>query len=329
MKKIGLLFGGMSNEAEISVVSAKNVVENFNYKKYRLVLIYWDKNGNFYKLENINQIKNIKNSQKININDFKKYFDIALLMTHGKWGEDGCLQAILEMEKIKYCGCRVLSSAVCMDKGLFKNLIKGEKINQVKFKEINYNTLTNNEINKIIISIKKEMKLPLFIKPANSGSSVGITKVDNYNKINFAIKEALKHDGKIIIEEGLLNPREIEVAVMGNKNLNISLPGELKPAKEFYDYEDKYKLNKTEFYIPAKLKKAELDTIKNLATKAYKICNCSGFARVDFFISKGKIYLNEINTLPGFTKISMFPVLMMKQGMSYRELLNKIIELAY
>lgn len=327
MKTIGLFFGGLSNEHEVSVISAKNIVKNFPYKKYKLVQIYWDKKGVFYQVKDINRLSSDK--KKINLEDFKKTLDVALLMTHGKYGEDGVLQSLLESQKIAYCGCRALSSALCMDKALFKNYLAGQKINQVKFDVLDYNLNSINDINKKISEIKKSFKLPLYVKPANSGSSVGITRVDKINSLSVAVKEALKHDNKIVVEEGLINPKEIEVAVLGNKELNVSFPGELRLTKDFYDYDDKYKLGEAQVVIPAGLPSKLIKDIRAQAGKIYKLCDCSGFARVDFFVLKDKVYLNEINTLPGFTDISMYPMLMMNKGFSYSDLIEKIILLAY
>ncbi len=326
MKKIGLFFGGMSNETEVSINSAKNIAKHFDYKKYQLVLIYWDKDGTFYLVENINKI----NKKRIlPIRDFKKTFDIALPITHGKYWEDWTIQSIFAMQKIKYCWCHVLSSALCMDKSLFKLFLAGYDISQTKFVDIDLQLMSNKDIEKKMKEIKKKLTLPLYIKPSNSWSSVGISKVTKYEQINKAIKDASKHDSKILIEEGLISPKEIEVAIMGNKGLTISEPGELVLVKDFYDYEDKYKNDETIVRIPAKISGTEKQKIQNLTQKVYKLCDCSGFARIDFFIANKKIYLNEINTLPGFTDISMFPMLMTHQGMSYTQLINKIISLAY
>lgn len=326
MKTIGLFFGGPCNEHEVSIKSAKNIVKYFPYQKYKLVLIYWDKKGSFFVVENINKLSS--NKKKINLEDFKKIFDVALPMTHGKYGEDGVLQSLFESQKIKYCGCRPLSSALCMDKALFKNYLSGQKINQVKSVVLDYNLESPKEINAKISKLKSSFKLPLYIKPANSGSSIGITKVKNFTLISKAINEALKHDSKIIIEEGLINPQEIEIAILGNKDLKISQPGELQLAKDFYNYDDKYNLGEAHVVIPASISPKQSQEIKSLAEKAYKLCCCSGFARIDFFIARNKIYLNEINTLPGFTDISMYPMLMIKSGLSYQKLIENIIDLA-
>ncbi len=326
MKTVGLFFGGLGNEKEISIISAKNIVKNFDYKKYKLKLIYWHTDGFFYLIKDINKI-NFKS--KILPEKFKKIFDIAFLITHGKYGEDGSLQGLFEILKIKYCGCRVLSSSLCMDKAVFKIFIAGQKIPQVKFKVLDFYRQSEKEIEKAKKEIKKEMKLPIFVKPSNSGSSVGITKVTKWDSLNKAIKESFKYDSKVLIEEGLINPKEVEVAVLGNDNLTVSIPGELKLSKDFYDYDDKYKKGEAKQIIPADISEKAKKEIKYLAEKVYRLSDCRGFARVDFFMYKNKIYLNEINTLPGFTDISMYPMLMQNMGLKYKELLNIIIELAY
>ncbi|TSC91065.1 MAG: D-alanine--D-alanine ligase [Parcubacteria group bacterium Licking1014_17] len=327
-KTIGLFFGGLSNEAEVSVNSAENVVRNFDYEKYGLALIYWHSNGIFYLLDKIEGAKNPDKKNQIAVERFPEKFDVALLMTHGKFGEDGVLQGLLECQKIKYCGCHVLSSALCMDKAVFKTFLAGQKINQVKFRVINYGTAGQNGIDRIISEIKNDFQLPVFVKPSNSGSSVGIIRIESFENINAAIDEARKYDAKIVIEEGLTGHQEIEIAVLGNKELFISMPGELIPSKEFYDYEEKYKLGKTKIVAPARITPEQTQEIKELAAKIYRFCDCNGFARIDFFV-KDRIYVNEVNTLPGFTDISMFPFLMQKSGIPYRDLINKIIELAY
>lgn len=327
MKKIGLIFGGIGNEAEISIKSAHNVVKNFDYNRYKLVLIYWNKDGNFYILDSLDKLNFLDRKNILYIGELKKVIDIAFLVTHGRYGEDGTLQSILEIEKIKYCGCRIASSGLCMDKGLFKTYFQN-KVKQVKFRIIDYNSFSPKEIEKSIKEINISFKYPLYVKPANSGSSIGITRINNFSKLRQAIKTALIHDKKIIVEEGLIDFREIEVAILGNTKLIISPPGELEVESKFYDYDNKYKLNKTKIVIPAKLKLNEYKAIKKLAEKVYRMCNCTGFARIDLFIHNNQIYLNEANTLPGFTDISMFPLLLKYCGLSYKEIINRIISLA-
>lgn len=326
MKKIGLFFGGMGNEAEVSIDSAKNIIKYFDYTTYQLVLIYRAKDGTFYIVENIDILDFNK---KLSIENFKNTFDIALPITHGKYGEDWILQSIFTMQKIKYCWCHVLSSALCMNKSFFKLFLAGHNIPQTKFVDIDLQLMTDSEIEKRIKEIKKTFVLPLYIKPSNSWSSVGISKITTYTQLKKAIKLASNHDNKILIEEGLSSPKEIEIAIVGNKELIISEPGELILAKDFYDYKDKYKNNETIIRIPAKISHNHKEKIQELALKAYKLCECSGFARIDFFITGENIYLNEINTLPGFTDISMFPMVMTHKNMTYTQLINTIISLAY
>lgn len=329
MKKVGLFFGGMGNEAEVSVMSAVNVAQNIDRKKYQPVLIYWHKDGRFYLLEKMEELDKLAENKILPIEDFKKHFDIALLITHGKFGEDGVLQGILESQKIKYCGCRVFSSSLCMDKAASKIYLSGKNINQAKFAIIDYVLNSQEEIKKVLAEVKNRFQLPLFVKPANSGSSVGVVQVKKIASLNSAIKEAKKHDSKIVIEEGLTGQQEVEVSVLGNNKLTVSVPGELVTPCGFYDFDNKYKLGNTEILMPARLNKKQAENITELAKKIYKLCFCSGFARVDFFMKGNKIYFNEINTLPGFTNISMFPKLFEKSGIAYKNLISKIIELAF
>lgn len=329
MKRIGLFFGGMGNEAEVSVMSAVNVAQNIDRKKYQPVLVYWHKDGRFYLLEKMEELDKLPKDNVLPIEDFKKHFDIALPITHGKFGEDGVLQGIFESQKIKYCGCRVFSSSLCMDKAASKIYISGKNINQAKFAIIDYVLNSKEEIRKVLEDVKKKFKLPLFVKPANSGSSVGTVQVKKIASLNSAIEEAKKHDSKIVIEEGLVGQQEVEVSVIGNDKISVSVLGELVTPGGFYDFDNKYKLGNTDILIPARLSKKQAEKIRELAKKIYKLCFCSGFARVDFFVKNNKIYFNEINTLPGFTNISMFPKLFEKSGIPYKTLISKIIELAF
>jgi D-alanine--D-alanine ligase len=325
MKKIGLFYGGSGNEHEISIKSAKNIAKNFDSSKSDLVLIYWSKDGKFFKVTNIGEEKN---GEKILIEEFKKHIDLAFPITHGKFGEDGILQALFESQFIPYAGCRVLSSALCMDKAVFKNLLAGHSVPQAKYVVLDYKLDDADSIGKNLTETGK-FKLPIYVKPANSGSSVGVIRVDDFNKIDSAIVEAKKHDFKIIIEEGFTGHKEIEVAVLGNAGLEISPPARLNLASDFYDYDEKYKLDRTQTIIPADITEKETQQSVKLAEKVYKLCCCSGFARVDMFVKNGTVYLNEVNTLPGFTDISMFPVLMQRLGYSYKNLITKIIKLAF
>lgn len=315
MQRIGLFFGGMSNEAEVSVLSAKNVAANIDTSCFQLVPIFWDMDGNFRLVRHMDE----RMGTTIFPSDFLETFDIALPMTHGKFGEDGVLQAIFESRHVPYCGCRVLASALCMDKARFKSLLSGHDILQTRFVVIG----RSDDISDVTLS------LPLFVKPSNSGSSVGITRVMGLTELDDAITEARKHDDTVIIEEGLTDFQEIEIAVLGNTELTVSIPGRVKPSQEFYSYDDKYVLDQATFDIPAQLPDGIVEDARRLAERAYRLCGCEGFARVDLFVRDGHVYLNEINTLPGFTDISMYPKLMEASGIPYRDLITRIIELAH
>jgi D-alanine-D-alanine ligase len=323
MKRVGLFFGGMSNEAEVSVLSAKNVASNIDTSRFKLVPIFWDKNGNFRLVRNLDD----QTGELISPSEFSNAFDVALPMTHGKFGEDGVLQAIFESQQVPYCGCRVLASALCMDKAMFKKLLSGHDILQTKFIIIS----RCDDVEKSAEAWKNvlgDFSFPVFVKPSNSGSSVGISRVAAIDGIGDAVREAHKHDSTVIIEQGLVDFHEIEIAVLGNDALTVSDPGEVKPSEEFYSYDDKYVLNQTKFDVPANLPRKVIDDARMLAERAYRLCGCEGFARVDLFVRDDKVYLNEINTLPGFTDISMYPRLMQAIGIPYQELITRIIELA-
>lgn len=325
-KRVWLIFWWLSNEHDVSLLSAKNVEKYIDKEKYTLVCIYRNKQG---KISIVDSVSEYLNGEKLLIEDIKNHIDTTLLMTHGKYGEDGKLQSILELFHIPYCWCRVLSSALCMDKWIFKLFLQWHQIPQTPFEILDIQLDSPKDIEQKKEKIFREIKFPLYIKPANSWSSVGITKVNEITEFNDAIKTASLHDNKIIIEQWLISPKEIEVAILWNSDLLISEPGELILAKDFYDYDDKYTNNQSSIHIPASITESQRKEIQELAEKVYKLCDCSGFARIDFFLSEWKIYLNEINTLPGFTDISMFPMLMKYMWLSYSELIDKIIALAY
>jgi D-alanine-D-alanine ligase len=302
MKKIGVIFGGMSNEAEVSVMSARNVLAQLDRTKYEPIEIFWHKDGSF----------------DLPIEQWSKTVDVVFPVTHGKYGEDGVLQGMLEALRMPYCGCRVLSSALCMDKAMFKALAAGAGISQTK-----YMVVDNGE--KSI----PDFPLPWFVKPANSGSSVGITKVESPDQLTDAMKAAREHDSKVLIEQGVQDAMEVEIAVLGNHELTVSVPGQVIPSREFYDYEDKYLAGTSSTKIPAPLGHSVAQRVQQLAEQAYRLADCRGFARVDFFVRGDDVLLSEINTIPGFTDISMYPKLMEAAGIPYPELLTRIIELAY
>lgn len=335
--KLGVIYGGMSTENKVSCVSGASVIKNLNKEKYDITPIYIDEKGNWF------EVKNLDKNEKIEIDDvmkFLKKFDVVFPVLHGLYGEDGTIQGIFELLKIPYVGCGVLASSVGMDKVYTKVIFNKAEINQTKYVYIRkyedkYIYIDNNfnekvlgikDIEKIVI---EKLKYPMFIKPSNSGSSVGISKANNQEELESAIVEASKFDKKILIEEGI-DGREVECAVLGNEEVKSSCVGEIKAADEFYSYDAKYKNQESKTLIPANISEEKSKEIQKLAIKAFKAIDGKGLSRVDFFIEKDteKVYINEINTLPGFTSISMYPKLFEQVGVGYTELLDKLIDLA-
>lgn len=346
MKKVGVIFGGKSTEHDVSVVSGTSVVQNLDKNKYDVYPIYMDKHGDWYvcsslKSENINLGAHINVSKKIeNIMDYLKNLDVIFPVLHGLYGEDGTIQGLFELLNIPYVGCNVLSSCVGMDKVYSKIIFEKANINQAKYiyiRKYNENYIyVDNEFNEKTLSLdeisliaSKTLGFPVFIKPSNSGSSVGVNKAKNIGELKQYIEFASKYDKKILIEE-FINAREIECAVLGNEDVKAACLGEILPAEEFYSFDAKYKNSDSRICIPADLPENISEEIKSLAIKAFKAIDGKGLSRVDFFVDKDNynIYLNEINTLPGFTNISMYPKLWEESGICYSELLDKLIELA-
>lgn len=336
--KLGVIFGGMSTENEVSCVSGTSVIKNLNKEKYEIFPIFIDKNGNWFQVDNIEKLEEKRSID--NIIELLKNFDVVFPVLHGLYGEDGTIQGLFELLKIPYVGCGVLASSVGMDKVYSKIIFDKAGINQTKYeyirkdndnyiyidKNFNEKILKLEDITKIII---EKLKYPMFVKPSNSGSSVGINKVNNEKKLKNAIEEASKFDKKILIEEGIIG-KEVECAVLGNEEVSSSCVGEIKAADEFYSYDAKYNNQESKTLIPAEISKEKSEEVQKLAIKAFKAIDGKGLSRVDFFIEKDTqtVYINEINTLPGFTSISMYPKLFDAVGIGYTELLDKIIELA-
>ena len=343
--KIGVIFGGMSTENEVSCVSGVAVIKNLNKEKYDICPIYIDKTGEWFKVLNLedNEENGEELEDRILINDvmgFLKEFDIIFPVLHGLYGEDGTIQGVFELLKIPYVGCGVLASSVGMDKVYSKIVFDKAGINQAKYiyirkygekfiyidESFNEEILRIEDVSDIII---EKLKFPMFVKPSNSGSSVGINKVNNREELEKAIIEASKYDRKILIEEGIVG-REVECAVLGNEDVISSCVGEVKSADEFYSYDAKYNNQDSKTLIPAEIDDKKSEEIQRLAVKAFKAIDGKGLSRVDFFIEEDteKVYINEINTLPGFTSISMYPKLFGQVGIEYTELLDRLIELA-
>jgi D-alanine-D-alanine ligase len=255
--------------------------------------------------------------------------DVVFPVVHGTYGEDGTLQGLLELANIPYVGAGVLGSALGMDKIVQKQLFAEAGLPIVKYAWF-YSTVCESSPKKVVAAVEHDLSYPVFVKPANTGSSVGISKVHDRAELIVALSEAVQYDRKVIVEQGVKSVREIECSVLGNDNPIASVPGEIIPSNEFYDYDAKYVDGKSIAIIPAELPRKVVKEIQRIAVRACTILDATGMARVDFFVTKNKnrIYLNEINTIPGFTSISMYPKLWEASGVSYSELLDRLIALA-
>lgn len=347
-QKIGVIFGGMSTEHDVSMVSGTSILKNLNKEKYEIFPIYIDKQGKWFrytkaleKIEILTVGDTITELEEIvNPMEYLKNIDIVFPVLHGLYGEDGTVQGMLELLNKKYVGCKVLASSVCMDKVYAKVIFDKAGIKQAKYvyvrqygdKYIYVDENFNEEVcslEKVCDIVEKNLGFPVFIKPSNSGSSVGINKSHNREELMEHITYAAKFDCKILIEENI-NGREVECAVLGNEEVKASCVGEILPAEDFYTFDAKYKNAESRVVMPADLPEAVSDEIRKTAIKAFKAVDGKGLSRVDFFIDKktGDILINEINTLPGFTQISMYPKLWEQMGVSYTELLDRLIDLA-
>lgn len=347
--KVGVVFGGISSEHDVSKVSGTSVISNLDKEKYDILPIYIDKKGNWYKYEkNINEIQILDIDSDISkdikpmsdIENILKSLDVVFPVLHGLGGEDGSIQGMFELFNIPYIGCGILASSVGMDKAYTKIIFEKAGIKQAKYEYIrrfneNYIYIDKNfneeilNINEVVQRIDNNLKYPMFIKPSNSGSSVGINKANNIEELKSSIEYASKFDKKILIEEGLIG-KEVECAVLGNEEVIGSCVGEIKPAEDFYTFDAKYKNQESKVLIPASIPEKMSNKIRKLAIKAFKSIDGKGLSRVDFFANEetNEIYINEINTLPGFTTISMYPKLFEQVGIKYSDLLDKLIKLA-
>ncbi|MBU4453333.1 D-alanine--D-alanine ligase [Patescibacteria group bacterium] len=331
--RVGVFYGGISPEHDVSLVSASGILSQIDRTKFSVKEFWINRKGKIFTGSSV--LKKAKvggyGLRLADLSKLCKQIDVAFPVLHGQGGEDGTIQGMFEMLDIPYVGCGVASSAICLDKALFNDLIEAHGIFQARYSVIDSVYQTRLERESLIKEIQKSFSFPIFVKPARAGSSVGISKVKEKKNLKRAIIGAIRVDSKVVIEESIENCMEIEVAVMGSSagTIKASVPGRVIPGAEFYDYEDKYKNNKTLFEIPANISKSILCELSELAIQVYKIANCEGLARVDFFVDKQqKIYINEINTLPGFTPISMYPTLWKASGVSYKTLITKLIQLA-
>jgi D-alanine-D-alanine ligase len=343
--RVGILFGGKSAEHEISLLSAKNVIDAIDKDKYDPVLIGIDKSGRWLLGEPSKFLLNSTNPKLISLNKasasvalvpqsegkltsldsdkLDQTVDVVFPILHGPMGEDGTIQGLLKLANVPFVGAGVLGSAVGMDKDVMKRLLRDAGIPVPKFQVFSRKHPPQFE------QVKTVLGLPVFVKPANLGSSVGISKAKDQDGFEKAVHLAFRYDTKILIEESIVG-REIECAVLGNDDPKASIPGEIIPTHEFYSYEAKYlDENGAKLEIPAKLSADIAERVQEMAVKAFKALNCEGMGRVDFFLQEdGALYVNEINTIPGFTKISMYPKLWEATGVGYMELIDRLIQLA-
>lgn len=327
--KVAILFGGKSAEHEVSIQSAKNVYKALDKKKYNVTLVRIDTAGKWY-LYPEKQLLESSFSKKTSIRVTgkeislqKTSIDVVFPVLHGPYGEDGSMQGLLKIIGIPFVGPSVLGSAIGMDKDVSKRLLRDANIPIADF-------LVFRKGDEIVFNdVSKQLGTPFFVKPANLGSSIGVKKVKKEDQFIDAINQAFLYDNKLIIEK-YIDGREIECSVLGNDNPKASMAGEIIPSHEFYDFEAKYIDEKgAVLKIPADLTKHQMQTVKDLAVKSFKILCLEGMARVDMFMTKeGKLYINEINTIPGFTNISMYPKLWEVSGLSYKKLIDNLISLA-
>lgn len=323
MKKVLLLCGGNSTEHNISLISAKSILENIDYNLFNVTTAVIDYDNCWYEYSDdytsLLEWKSMDVKVIDNIIDYLYSFDVVFPITHGNNGEDGKLQGMFDLFGINYVGSKTLSSAVCMDKDFSKMIFSYLNIPQVPFI-----TICDSKIK--LKDIVHKLGFPVIVKPANGGSSIGISRANNKKELKAAINEAFKYDKKIVIEK-FIKARELECAILEDKNYYISEVGEIKSANDFYDYEAKYEKEESYTIIPAQLEKDVSKKIKEYAKKAFIGINACGLSRIDFFYDEedNQIYLNEINTLPGFTSISMYPKLFTHEGISYQDLITRLI----
>ena len=344
--KLGLIFGGASSEYEVSLLSVSSVLANIDREKYEIYRIGITKDGRmfYYTGEDSRIAKNewqgegcipcvlspdrahhgfviLKEQPEI------VYLDCVFPVLHGKNGEDGTIQGLFAMAGIPFVGCGQLASAACMDKVTTHTMLDKAGVLGAKWRSVTaYEYAKDAE--SFLDEVEHALGYPCFVKPANAGSSVGVTKASDREALKEAMDLALIHDSKVIVEEMIVG-REIECAVLGNEDPIASCLGEIAPSNDFYDYNAKYIDGKSLTYVPARVTEKESDEIRRIAVQAYKIMGCAGFSRVDFFLCEnGEILLNEINTIPGFTSISMYPQLFVESGVPYSELIDRLIAYA-
>jgi len=348
--RLGVLFGGRSGEHEVSLSSAHSVLNTLDPDKYIVTQIGITLEGDWLVGEDV--LTALKNRTEENLisavmlptpsrsqvysvetvqgNEILKVFadlDVIFPVLHGSYGEDGTMQGLFELNNLAYVGAGVLGSSVGMDKALFKDVMIANHIPVAPSILVHHSELT--AMDRVLERVEKFGNYPLFVKPANMGSSVGITKCRDIEETAAGIQEAARFDRRVLIEKGI-NAREIELSVLGNQIPRVSIPGEIRPTAEFYSYEAKYHDDTSELLIPAPISQEQAELLQDYALRAYQAIDCEGMARVDFLMDKDtdEIFLNEVNTIPGFTPISMYPKLWEASGLTYAELIDELIRLA-
>jgi len=355
--RVGVMFGGRSGEHEVSLMSARSILRALDPHKYTVTQIGLTYEGNWLVgedvLEALSQNRVDQLSPAFIIPDPRwrglyqihhqaqgdllqclAELDVVFPVLHGPFGEDGTVQGLLEMADMAYVGAGVVGSAVGMDKGVFKDVMRAHDIPVVDWMIVNRSQI-EQDVEQVIQQAMRLADFPLFVKPANLGSSVGITRCNTRSDLFEGLYEAIRFDRRVLIEHGVAQAREIEISVLGNENPQVSLPGEVLPSREFYSYEAKYIDNRSQLLVPAPLSPELTRRIQDLAVRAYQAIDCAGMARADFLLEKGSsagetgsLYLGELNTIPGFTNISMYPKLWEASGLAYPALVDRLIELA-
>ncbi len=346
---VAVVFGGMSGEHEVSLQSAASIIAALNKKKYEVLPVRVEKTGRW--AVDAQMLAAPKDSQTLTAKESTREtrllapgsargallagdaataerVDIVFPIVHGTGGEDGALQGLMELSGLPYVGSGILGSAIGMDKVAQKKLLERDGFPVAPYVHFRASDWKKNA-NAIVSEIEKSLNYPCFVKPANLGSSVGVSKAHHRKELRAGIEDALTYDSKIMVEKAVLKCREIECGVLGNDKPRASVLGEVIPSNEFYDYAAKYVDGKSQVIIPADLPKQVSENIRAMALKAFRTLDISGFARVDFFVERttNEVYINEVNTLPGFTSISMFPMLWEASGVPYAELLDELITL--
>ncbi len=349
-RRVGIVFGGKSGEHEVSLKSARAVMNALDPEKYTVIPIGISRAGQWLSggdpllaLEQqadqkmlgrapqaglVTETAIVQSAGNLPEQTNIAALDVIIPVLHGPFGEDGTIQGVFELANLPYVGCGVLAASVGMDKGLMKSAFAAAGLAQVPWQLV-LRRDWQQQPEAVYQRLEAALHYPMFVKPANLGSSVGISKVSNRAELAAGMAEAAGYDRRIVVEQGI-NAREIEVAILGNDDPQASVPGEVLPANDFYDYADKYLEGQTRFAIPAELEAVTSQQLRELAVTAFKAIDGAGLARVDFFVERetGAIYINEINTFPGFTAMSQYPKLWEATGVSYSELLDRLIDLA-